>query len=289
MYLQWAAEILLEHLHGVAAGSLGEDVQEELPAVLAVPPGLRDTQYALYESVAVSAGFHVVSSVSEPVAAVHAAEMWALEETGSSKPLSSGGVIAVFDMGGFTSTVSLVQRKKMSYTLLGSLTSSQISGRHIDDKLFKLAVGKFQDEFGIDLSIDYMASYRILEAVETAKKELSSRRSTDINLPFITADHTGAKHLVQKLSTFDVDRAYEQPAKDALTLCNRVLEEAKLKKSDVKVLLVVGGGARAEFLRKELEMFFALAAFQTKDFRPEEAVVVGAAEFGRRLVQREDE
>lgn len=278
---------MLDHLHSVAASSLGEDAQEELSAVISVPAGLSDAQYELHERVAQSAGFHVISAVAEPVAAVHAAEMWAIEESGSGKPLSSGGVVAVFDMGGYTSSISFVQKKpkKMGYVLLGSLSSTSISGRHIDDQLFRLAVDKFKNQHGIDLSIDFMASFRILEAVEAAKKELSTRKSTDINLPFITADATGAKHLVQKLTSFDIDRAYERPTEEAVALCNRALKAAHLKKSDVSALLVVGGGARAEFLRKELEIFFTQAAFTTKDFRPEEAVVVGAAEFGRRLVE----
>jgi molecular chaperone DnaK len=278
---------MLDHLHSMAASSLGEDLQEELPAIVSVPAGLTDAQYELYERVAESAGFYVVSTVAEPVAAVHAAEMWAIEESGSGKPLSSGGVVAVFDMGGYTSSISFVQKKpkKTGYVLLGSQSSTRISGRLIDDQLFRLAVDKFREQHGIDLSIDFMASYRILEAVEAAKKELSTRRSTDVNLPFITADATGAKHLVQTLTSFDIDRAYEQPTEEAVALCNRALKVAHLKKSDVSALLVVGGGARAEFLRKELEIFFTQAAFTAKDFRPEEAVVVGAAEFGRRLVE----
>lgn len=289
--MQWAAEIQLDYLHGLAASSLGEDPQELLPAVIAVPAGLSDAQHEVYERVADSAGFDVVSSVSEPVAAVHAAEMWAIEQSGSGKPLSSGGVIAVFDMGGYASSISFVQKKSKvkGYVLLGSLATTEISGAGVDDHLFRVAIDKFKDQHGIDLSIDFMASYRILEAVEAAKKELSSRKSTDINLPFITADATGAKHLVQRLTSFDVDRAYEFPTEQALALCNRALKAAHLKKSDVKALLVVGGGARAEFLRKELEIFFTQAAFTAKDFRPEDAVAVGAAEFGRRLVEEEEE
>ncbi|RLN72340.1 hypothetical protein BBJ28_00009812, partial [Nothophytophthora sp. Chile5] len=285
--LRWAAEIMLDHLHATAASSLGEDPIDNFPAVVSVPAGTDEHDRAAYEKVATSAGFTVFAAIDEPVAALHDAERWASEELGSSEALSAGGPIAVFDLGGYTSSISVVEKERHGggFRLLHTASSQAVSGHVIDDLLFRVVVDKFREQHNIDLSVDYMASYRILEAVEAAKIELSSRRSTDINLPFITADQTGAKHLVHKVSTFDLARVQEGPAREALALCDRVLATAGVSKQELTALVLIGGGSRSEFMRSQLETFFNRSAFETKNFRPEEAVVLGAAEYGRKLVQ----
>jgi molecular chaperone DnaK len=283
---KWAAEIMLDHLHTTAAASLGEDPIENFPAVLAVPAGTDEQERAAYEKVANSAGFTVFAAIDEPVAALHAAEKWAAQEP-SAEALPSRGPIAVFDMGGYVSTVSLLKKERRSggFSLLHTLSTQAVSGHRVNELLFRSVVEKFEQEHGIDLSIDYMASYRILEAVETAKIELSSRVSTDINLPFITADQKGAKHLVHKVTSFDLARVQEGPAMEAIALCERALDDAGISKEKLSALVLIGGGAKSEFMRQELESFFKRPAFSTKSFRPEEAVVLGAAEYGRKLVQ----
>lgn len=287
--MQWAAEIMLDYIHSMAARSLGDDGREGFPAIISVPAGLREQERGTFERVASSAGFEVISSVDEPVAAVHAAELSATEDQddASLQALSgsaSGSTIAVFDMGGYKSSITLLQRSDSTYKILHSLATSKVSGKAVDDLLFDRVVGKFKQETGIDLSIDHMASYRVLEAVETAKIELSSRRSTDLNLPFITADRTGAKHLVQKLSAYDLTRACEDQVKQATALCDQALASAGVKKHDIGLLVLVGGGVRSDPVREQLEQFFGKEAFSGRNFKPEEAVVVGAAEFGRRLM-----
>ncbi|KAG6974154.1 hypothetical protein JG687_00000511 [Phytophthora cactorum] len=284
---EWATEIMLDHLHTSAAASLGEDPIENFPAVLAVPAGTDEHERAAYEKVANSAGFTVFAAIDEPVAALHAAERCAVEELRSTEALSAKGPIAVFDIGGYVSTVSLLQKERRSggFSLLHTLSTHAVSGQQVNELLFRSVVEKFKQEYGIDLSVDYMASYRILEAVESAKIELSSRVSTDINLPFITADQKGAKHLVHKVTSFDLARIQEGPATEAVALCNQALNETGVSKEDLSALVLVGGGAKSEFIREQLEMFFKRSAFSTKSFRPEEAVVLGAAEYGRKLVQ----
>ncbi|TYZ63856.1 hypothetical protein PybrP1_003085 [[Pythium] brassicae (nom. inval.)] len=293
---EWAGEVLLDHMHAMAARSLGDADAgagaDGFPAVLSVPAGLSDARRRVFQRVAESAGFQIVAALDEPVAALHAAELSALEDEDeaalralSSTSASSSGstTIAVFDMGGYESSVALLQRRRSGFEVVGSLSTPSVSGRAVDDALFRHVVGKFEQETGIDLSADHMASFRVLEAVETAKTELSSRRSTDLNLPFITADRTGAKHLVQKLSAYDLARACESQVAQATALCDRALAAAGLTTADVGLLLLVGGGVRSKPVQERLESHFGRAAFSGRSFRPEEAVVVGAAEFGRRL------
>ncbi|KAL4124725.1 hypothetical protein PRIC2_008319 [Phytophthora ramorum] len=284
---EWAAEMMLDHLHTTAATSLGEDPIENFPAVLAVPAGTDEQERAAYEKVANSAGFTVFAAIDEPVAALHAAEKCAVQELRGVEVLSTSGPIAVFDIGGYVSTVSLLEKEHRGsgFNLLHTLSTQAASGQRVNELLFRSVVEKFQEDHGIDLSVDYMASYRILEAVEAAKIELSSRVSTDINLPFITADQKGAKHLVHKVTSFDLARIQEGPAQEAAALCSRALNDAGILKEELSALVLVGGGARSEFMRQQLEKFFNRSAFNTKSFSPEEAVVLGAAEYGRKLVQ----
>ncbi|GLD94497.1 hypothetical protein PINS_up003108 [Pythium insidiosum] len=286
---EWATEVLLDQMHSMAARSLGAG-GDSFPAVIAVPAAADDVQRVALENAASAAGFDVVATVSEPVAALHAAEHAASQGDGVAPEFQlafsgpQSGPIAVFDMGGFVSSLSIVERRGTTYETLAAAASTRVSGAHVDRLLFRRVVDKFFQETGIDLSIDHMASYRILEAVEAAKMELSTRRRSDLNLPFITADHTGAKHLVQTLSTFDLNRVLEPPVNDALQLCEQTLRDAGIKKQDIGLLVLVGGGVRSEFVREQLERFFNLKAFHSKAFRPDEAVVLGATEYGRRLV-----
>ncbi|KAF4141803.1 Hsp70 protein [Phytophthora infestans] len=284
---EWATEIMLDHLHSTAASSLGEDPIENFPAVLAVPAGTNEHERAAYEKVADSAGFTVFAAIDEPVAALHAAEECAIQELQDAEALLTKGPIAVLDIGGYVSTMSLLKKERRSggFKLLHTLSTHAISGHQVNELLFRSVVEKFEQDHGIDLSVDYMASYRILEAVESAKVELSSRVSTDINLPFITADQKGAKHLVHRITSFDLARVQEGPAREAIALCNQVLNEASVSKEDLSAFVLIGGGAKSEFMREQLETFFKLSAFSTKNFRPEEAVALGAAEYGRKLVQ----
>ncbi|EEY66401.1 uncharacterized protein PITG_03970 [Phytophthora infestans T30-4] len=278
---------MLDHLHSTAASSLGEDPIENFPAVLAVPAGTNEHERAAYEKVADSAGFTVFAAIDEPVAALHAAEECAIQELQDAEALLTKGPIAVLDIGGYVSTMSLLKKERRSggFKLLHTLSTHAISGHQVNELLFRSVVEKFEQDHGIDLSVDYMASYRILEAVESAKVELSSRVSTDINLPFITADQKGAKHLVHRITSFDLARVQEGPAREAIALCNQVLNEASVSKEDLSAFVLIGGGAKSEFMREQLETFFKLSAFSTKNFRPEEAVALGAAEYGRKLVQ----
>lgn len=285
---QWAAEVLLDHMHSMAARSLGD--ADGFPAVLSVPAGLSDAKRRRFQRVAESAGFHVLTALDEPVAALHAAELSALEDADettlralSATAASDRSTLAVFDMGGYQSSVALLQRRQSGFEVLASLSTPSVSGRTVDDALFRRVVEQFQQETGIDLSRDHMASFRVREAVETAKMELSSRRHTDLNLPFITADRAGAKHLVHKLSAYDLARACEGPLAHATALCDRAFAAAQVTKDDVGLLLLVGGGVRSQPVQEQLEAHFGREAFRGRNFRPEEAIVVGAAAFGRRF------
>lgn len=249
--------------------------------VLSIPPGLNEDQKVSYERLAVMAGFDLVTSVEEPIAA-----MWAIQLT--KQPPQ--GPIAVFDMGGYVSTFSILEQSDTSisgYNILSSITTTSISGTLVNQKLFQQVVNKFRQEMDIDLSTDPLARFRILDAVEAAKMELSSRTSTDINLPFITANQTGAKHLIQKITTFDIERALETPLYDMTKLCDQLMKNIGLRTQDIEFLVLIGGGVRSEPVRTVMERHFKQASFTSKDFRSDEAVVVGAAEFARQLVQEQ--
>jgi molecular chaperone DnaK len=287
--IQWAAEILLDYVHSMAARSLGEEkARDGFPTILSVPAGLSEQERGTLERVASSAGCEVVLSVDEPIAALHAVERSAIEDQDDEALSTLSGstpeaTIAVFDMGGYKSSVTLLQRNNATFNVLQSAATFDVSGKAVDALLFDRVVAKFKQETNIDLSIDPMASFRVLEAVETAKIELSSRRSTDLNLPFITADRTGAKHLVQKLSAYDLARACEGQGKRTTALCDDVLASAGISKNGIALLVLVGGGVRSDPIREHLESYFGRKAFSGRNFKPEEAVVVGAAEYGRRL------
>lgn len=270
----------------MAARSLGHDSVESFPAVVSVPAGLSSAKRSAFERVAESAGFAVVAAIDEPVAALHAAEAAASDDNDAEalQALTApSATIAVFDMGGYQSSLSVLTRRGASYDVVASRATSLVSGTAVDDVLVRRVMGKFERETGIDLAIDPLARYRVREAVETAKIELSSRRSTDVNLPFITADRTGAKHLVQQLSAFDLARACELQARDVTALCDAALSAAGRSVNDVDALVLVGGGVRSAPMRTQLEQYFGRAAFESRSFTAEEAVVVGAAAFGRRL------
>lgn len=281
--------MLLDQLHEMASRSMPEHSRDGFPAVISVPTGVNEQQRQRFEQLATHAGFQVCASVDEAVAAVHAAELSAMEDPDASEfaqvlMSASPQTIAVFDIGGYESSISILHKHGSSYDVLSTASSLAFSGKNIDDALFQFVVDNFQKQHSIDLSIDHMARYRIFEAVETAKRELSARSSTDINLPFITADRTGAKHLIQKLTSFDLSRIFETPTAAAISLCERTLENIQMQPADIDLLMVIGGSARSEYIRRQLESFFRQASFKSSNFRPEEAVVVGAAEFGRRLL-----
>ncbi|CAI5712751.1 unnamed protein product [Peronospora effusa] len=284
---EWAAEMMLDYLHTTAVTSLGDDPMENLSAVLAVPAGTNEHERVEYDQVANSAGFNVIATIDEPVAALHAVQRCVMEELHSPEILSTRGPIAVLDIGGYVSTVSLLEKERhgIGFSLLHTKSTVAVSGHLVNELLFRSVVGKFKEDHGIDLSVDYMASYRILEAVESAKIELSSRLSSGINLPFITADRKGAKHLVHTITAFGLSHVQESLARDAITLCDHALYDAGVSKQDLSGFVFIGGGAKSKFMRQQLEAYFKRPAFKTKSFNPEEAVVLGASEYGRQLIQ----
>ncbi|CAI5708423.1 unnamed protein product [Peronospora farinosa] len=284
---EWAAEMMLDYLHTTAVTSLGDDPMKNLSAVLAVPAGTNEQERAEYEQVANSAGFNVIAAIDEPVAALHAVQRCVMEELHSPEILSSRGPIAVLDIGGYVSTVSLLEKERhgIGFSVLHTMSTVAVSGHLVNELLFRSVVEKFKEDHGIDLSVDYMASYRILEAVESAKIELSSRLSSGINLPFITADRKGAKHLVHTITAFSLAHVQESLARDAIALCDHALYDAGVSKQDLSGFVFIGGGAKSKFMRQQLEAYFKRPAFKTKSFNPEEAVVLGASEYGRQLIQ----
>ncbi|CAI5734138.1 unnamed protein product [Peronospora destructor] len=284
---EWATEIMLDYLHTTAVSSLGDDPMESFSTILAVPAGTDEHERAEYEQVANSAGFNVVAAIDEPVAALHAVQRCVVEELHSPEIMSTRGPIAVLDIGGYVSTVSLLEKERdgIGFSLLHTMSTVAVSGHQVNELLFRSVVEKFKEDHGIELSVDYMASYRILKAVESAKIELSNRLSSDINLPFITADRKGAKHLMHKITAFDLAHVQEGPAREAIALCNQALYEAGVLKQDLSGFVLIGGGAKSKFMRQQLNAFFKRPAFEIKSFNPEEAVVLGASEYGRLLIQ----
>lgn len=172
-----------------------------------------------------------------------------MEKLHSPEILTTIGPIAVLDIGGYVSTVSLLEKERhgIGFSLLHTMSTVAVSGHQVNELLFHLVVEKFKKDHGIDLSVDYMASYCILEAVESAIIELSSRLSSDINLPFITADRKGAKHLVHKMTAFDLAHVQEGSARDAIRLCDQALYDAGVSKQELKWICIHRRRCKVQF------------------------------------------
>ncbi|EKD48672.1 MAG: hypothetical protein ACD_64C00187G0001 [uncultured bacterium] len=252
----------MSYLKQVAEEYLGHKVTE---AVITVPAYFNDQQRQATKDAGKIAGLDVKRIINEPTAAALA--------YGFDK--KTGGKIAVFDFGGGTFDVSILEVGDGVTEVKSTSGDTHLGGDDIDNKIIDYLVAAFKSEQGIDLTKDTMAVQRLKEAAEKAKKELSSVSETDINLPYITADASGPKHMNMKLSRAKMESLCEDIFKRLLVPCKQALKDADLSTSDISEVILVGGSTRIPKVQALVKEFFGKEP--NRSVNPDEVVADGAA------------
>ena len=246
---------------------LGEDVAE---AVITVPAYFDDSQRQATKDAGRIAGLDVKRIINEPTAAALAYGMD--KQRGDSK-------IAVFDLGGGTFDISIIEIAEVDgehqFEVLSTNGDTFLGGEDFDLKIIEYLAEEFKQENGIDLNTDPIALQRLKEAAEKAKIELSSSTQTEVNLPYITADNTGPKHLVIKLTRAKVEALVEDLVERTMGPCRIALTDAGLAVGEINEVILVGGQTRMPLVQEKVNGFFGREA--RRDVNPDEAVAMGAA------------
>ena len=263
---QVSAEVL-KKLKKTAEEYLGHEVSE---AVITVPAYFNDAQRQATKDAGKIAGLEVKRIINEPTAAALA---YGLDKhTGDS-------IVAVYDLGGGTFDISIIEISEVDgehqFEVLSTNGDTFLGGEDFDLKLIDYFVDEFKKESGFDLKSDPMALQRLKEAAEKAKIELSSSDQTEINLPYITADSSGPKHFVHKITRAKLESLVEDLVDRSLAPLKLALEDAKLSVGDINEILLVGGQTRMPMVQQKVKDFFGKEP--RKDLNPDEAVAVGAA------------
>jgi len=258
---QISAQILLK-LKRAAENHLSQEVKE---AVITVPAYFNDSQRQATKDAGKIAGLDVKRIINEPTAAALA---YGMDKEGERK-------IAVFDLGGGTFDISILEIADGVVEVLSTNGDTHLGGDNVDEILMDWMFDEFKSDTGIDLSEDPMVIQRIKESAEKAKVELSSAQSTDINLPFLTADSSGPKHLVLSLTRSKFDQMTEKFVKKTLTPVRRALKDAKLGKGEIDEIILVGGSTRIPAVKIAVEKFFGKPT--NNSVNPDEVVALGAA------------
>ncbi|MCM8771684.1 MAG: molecular chaperone DnaK [Candidatus Omnitrophica bacterium] len=235
-------------------------------AVITVPAYFNDNQRQATKDAGTIAGLEVVRLINEPTAAALAYGLDKLKEELK---------ILVFDFGAGTLDVTIMEMMGGVFKVLATSGDTQLGGTDMDNALIEYIVEEFKKETGIDLRNDKMAMMRLKEAAEKAKIELSSVVETEINLPFITADQTGPKHLVMKIRRAKLEELVAPIIERCKGPIDRALEDAKLKRSDINKVILVGGPTRMPIVQKFIEEYIGIQPERGVD--PMECVSIGAA------------
>ncbi len=256
------AAYVLQKLKQSAEDYLGQKVEK---AVITVPAYFNDAQRQATKDAGKIAGLEVARIVNEPTAAALA---YGLDKKAEE-------TIAVFDFGGGTFDISVLEVGEGVVEVKSTNGDTHLGGDDVDDVLINWIVEEFKKDQGIDLTSDKMALQRLKEAAEKAKIELSSTMETEINLPFITADNTGPKHLVMKLSRSKFEALAEPILSRLMPPVEKALKDAGLEPKDIDELVLVGGSTRIPKVQEMVKEFFGQEA--NKSVNPDEVVGVGAA------------
>ena len=256
-----SAKVLIK-LKEDAEAFLGEPVVD---AVITVPAYFNDSQRKATKEAGTIAGLNVLRIINEPTAAALA---YGLDKKESEK-------IVVYDLGGGTFDVTVLETGDSVVEVLATGGNAFLGGDDFDNKLIDFLSAEFQSESGIDLRGDVMAMQRLKEAAENAKKELSSAMETTVNLPFITADATGPKHLMKTITRAKFESMIESLVGETISTLKKVVSDAGLSMNDVKEVVMVGGSTRVPLVQEEVKKAFGKEL--NKSVNPDEVVAIGAA------------
>lgn len=254
--------LILQKLKEAAEDYLGEKVTE---AVITVPAYFNDSQRQATKDAGKIAGLDVKRIINEPTAAALAYGM----------DKKNDQLIAVYDFGGGTFDISILEIGENIVEVKSTNGDTHLGGDNIDHALIDWIVDEFKKEQGIDLSSDKMALQRLKEGAEKAKKELSNAMETEINLPFITADASGPKHLVKKLSRSKFEQLVGDLLKKSIEPCKIAIKDAGISVSDIKEVIMVGGSTRIPMVQELVKDFFKKEP--NKGVNPDEVVAAGAS------------
>jgi molecular chaperone DnaK len=254
--------IILQKLKKAAEDHLGEKVEK---AVITVPAYFNDSQRKATKDAGVIAGLEVERIINEPTAAALAYGMDKKKDQ----------TIAVYDFGGGTFDISILEVGEGVVEVKSTNGDTHLGGDDIDQKVQNWLVTEFKKESGIDLSKDKMALQRLKEAAEKAKMELSTTMETEINLPFVTADSSGPKHLLMKLTRSKLEQLMDGIIQRTVEPCKQAISDANLKSSDINEVILVGGSTRIPKVQKLVKELFGKEPH--KGVNPDEVVAAGAA------------
>jgi molecular chaperone DnaK len=254
--------MILQKLKGAAEAYLGQPVSA---AVITVPAYFNDAQRQATKDAGKIAGLDVKRIINEPTAAALA---YGLDKQADEK-------IAVYDFGGGTFDISILEVGENVVEVKATNGDTHLGGDNFDQRIIEYLVAEFKKDQGVDLSKDSMAVQRLREAAEKAKIELSSATSTDINLPYVTADQSGPKHLTMKLSRAKFEQLIEDLVDRSLGPCKQALQDAGYKAADIQEVVLVGGSTRIPMVQEKVKALFGREPNRTVN--PDEVVAVGAA------------
>lgn len=254
--------IVLQKIKEYAESYLGEKIEK---AVITVPAYFNDSQRQATKDAGKIAGLDVLRIINEPTAAALAYGM----------DKKASGTIAVYDLGGGTFDISILEIGDGVFEVKSTNGDTFLGGEDFDQRIVNYLAEEFKKESGIDLKNDRLALQRLKEAAEKAKIELSSATQTDVNLPFITADATGPKHLNIKLTRAKLESLVDDLIDRTVTPCQKALADAGLKASDISEVILVGGMTRMPKVQEKVKEIFGKEPH--KGVNPDEVVAVGAA------------
>jgi len=254
--------MILQKLRKAAEDYLGEKVEQ---AVITVPAYFNDSQRQATKDAGKIAGIEVLRIVNEPTAAALA---YGLDKKADEK-------IAVYDFGGGTFDISILEIGDNVVEVKSTNGDTHLGGDNLDQVVIEYLVEEFKKDQGIDLSGDPMAMQRLKEAAEKAKIELSTTQETDINLPFVTADQSGPKHLNIKLTRAKFEQMIEDLVKRTVGPCKQALKDAAIKPGEIDEVILVGGSTRIPLVQKTVQDLFGKEPH--KGVNPDEVVALGAA------------
>ncbi len=253
---------ILMKLKEDAEAYLGETVTD---AVITVPAYFNDAQRKATKEAGTIAGLNVLRIINEPTSAALA---YGLDKKDSEQ-------IVVYDLGGGTFDVTVLETGDNVVEVMSTGGDAFLGGDDFDNRIIDYVANEFKNETGVDITADVMALQRVKDAAENAKKELSSSTETEINLPFITADASGPKHLVQKITRAKFESLIDDLVASTIKTIKTVLADADVSTSEINEVVMVGGSTRVPLVQEEVQKFFGKEL--NKSVNPDEVVALGAA------------